>query len=189
MKASTKRIISLFGTAAAFIAALLTYAFFLRPLYDSVNVMRGELAAKSQLYDAQQRIMAKVNDLLAQYQGKAKIQDTISTTLPFEPAASFVVAQLQAIASGNGVAMEELNTQLLPLDQPVVNIDGLKGIGRMRASAKLIGDYAGLKGFLQGVETNLRLMDLVEAKVETIPKNPAALVFSVLIDAYYQAGQ
>lgn len=189
MKSSSKRIISLFGTAACFVAALVVYAVFLQPLYARVDVMRGELAAKTQLYDDQQRIIAKVNDLLAQYQGTARIQDTISTTLPFEPNASFVVAQLSAIANGNGVTVGELNAQLLPIDKPLANMDGLKGIGRMRVAAKLLGSYAGLKGFLQGVETNLRLMDLVEAKVEAVPKTTDALSFALLIDAYYQATQ
>ncbi|MDO8585008.1 MAG: hypothetical protein Q7R85_02715 [bacterium] len=189
MRHSTKRILSLFGSAACFVAALIVYAAFLQPLYASVNTMRGELAAKSKLYDDQQRIIAKVNDLVAQYQGKVKIQDTISTTLPFEPNASFVVAQLSAIAAGNSVAVQELNTQLLPVDKPLANMGGLKGLGRMRVSVKLLGSYAGLKGFLQGVETNLRLMDLVEAKVESMPKSPDTLSFALLIDAYYQAAQ
>lgn len=186
MKPSTKRIVSLLGTAVCFVAALVVYATMLTPLYSAVDMMRGELAAKTGLYNDQQSIITKVNDLLAQYQGKVKIQDTISTTLPFEPGTSFVVAQLAAVASGNGVTLQELNAQILPLDQPVVKSDGVKGIGRMRVSVKLLGSYEGFKGFLQGVETNLRLMDLVETKVGAVPKNPGVLAASLLIDAYYQ---
>lgn len=162
---------------------------FLQPLYASVDIMRGELVAKTQLYEDQQRIIAKVNDLLAQYQGTARIQDAIATTLPFEPNASFVVAQLSAIASGNGVTVQELNAQLLPIDKPLAHMDGLKGVGRMRIATKLLGSYAGLKGFLQGVETNLRLMDVIEAKVEAVPKTTDVLSFALVIDAYYQSPQ
>ena len=50
MKPSTKRALSLLGTAAVFVAALLVYALLLRPAYREVNVARGELGARAQIF-------------------------------------------------------------------------------------------------------------------------------------------
>lgn len=189
MKASTKRILSLFGTAALFVASLLLYASFIQPGYNEVSRMRGELAAKSQLFAEQNAIITKVRDLLSQYQGIPKIQDTIALALPNDPSAAGIVAELQAIAGANNVPLQELALQVLPAESSSGKNSGVKGLSRVRATGKVVGAYEGVKGFASGVETNIRLMDVVELRLEPVAKLPGTLTANFIIDAYYQIDQ
>lgn len=189
MKASTKRVLSLLGTAVLFVAALAIYALLLSPEYTGLTKARGELAASQKLYDDQSSVIAKVKDLVAQYQGTAKIQDTISLTLPNNQAVSSLVAQIQAIAASSGSTVESMSLQTLAVKPPPPGSpEGTRGIGIVRINLRLTASYASAKSFMSGVETNIRLMDVTSWRAEPITKDkPEPLSYTIVIDAYYQA--
>ncbi|NCO15499.1 MAG: hypothetical protein GW899_01980, partial [Parcubacteria group bacterium] len=71
-----------------------------------------------------------------------------------------------------------------PSDQPGL----VKGLGILRYNFRLTGTYDGLKSFLQAVETNISLMDLVSLKIEPATKSAKGnLSYTVNMDTYYQA--
>lgn len=190
MRASTKRALSLLGTAMMFVAALAIYIIFVVPEYESVNVLRGELSARSQIFDEKSAIISRVRDLIAQYQGTARIQDTISLTLPKEENSAAITQQLSGIAGATGVIMQSMAIQSQAL-RPSSNSNGsenVKAIGVTEINLRLFGSYESIKAFIQSVETNIRLMDVVSFRAEVPSRaTPTAMNYNVVINAYYQA--
>lgn len=189
MKASAKRALSLIGTAGLFVFTLAVYSLLLRPSYQDVNKMRGEFESKRVAFDEQSKIITKVRDLIAQYQGTAKIQDTIALTLPAQEATAGIVSQLQGIASASGIIVQAINVQEGSGLKPVSaeSTKGVSSVGVVVVSASVLGTYDAFKEFIHGVETNIRVMDVEEWRVAPSTKGSSVLTFQVVINAYYQA--
>ncbi len=187
MKQSTKRVLSLLGTAGFFVAALMIYALLVTPAYQNLNKMRGELLSRENVFKNQSEIIQKVKELLAQYQGSLKIQDSISLSLPGDPSASAIVSQVQAIANESGLLVQAISLQTQALKPSKISKD-VKALGLVEVNARLIGPYEGLKRFLGSIATNVRVMDVVDLRTEVSNKNNLnALTHNIIINAYYQA--
>ena len=184
MKASTKRVLSLLGTAALFVGALIVYSVFLEPYYESINKLRGELVARKNALESQDAVIKGVKALLAEYEGKARVQDVLDETLPANESAATLVAQIEAITRGAGLSVQALSTQTGPLRKVGTTSEG--AVGTVELSMRLVGSYESFKTFLDWIETNVRLMDITDWRAEPLAKNNAnILVFSVTINAYY----
>lgn len=177
------------GTALIFIAALAVYALLLRPAYGEINISRGELAVRSQIFAEKSAIISRVRDLVAEYQGTARIQDTISLTLPPEENAAGITHQLSGIAAATGVIMQSISLQRQALRPSFVADEAAKAIGVSEINLRLLGSYQALKAFIQSVETNIRLMDVISVRVESPSRTVSSsnLNFNLVINAYYQA--
>lgn len=190
MKASTQRALSLLGTALLLIAALAVYVILVAPEYERINVMRGELAARSQVFEEKNSIISRVKDLIAQYQGTARIQDTISFTLPKQENAAAITQQLSGIASVTGVIIQSmsLQPQALRPTRATGGGESVKAVGVSEINLRLVGSYESVKTFVQSVETNIRLMDVVSFRAEVpsraTPGTP--ITYNLVINAYYQ---
>lgn len=187
MKSSTKRALSLLLATALFIAALAVYAVLIRPEYDIVQGLRGTLEAKSKILAETQNTIAAADNLKLEYQKDEKIIDSLSLALPEDEAISSLLAQLNALSRGSGLAIQSLGVIYLPI-KPVAEKSSLvKGLGTLRLSLKLSGSYASFKEFSQGLENNLRIMDSQTVKIEHVAKPEQNLFnYEMNIDTYYQ---
>ena len=200
MKSSAKRAFSLLVSAILLVGSLVVYGFFVRPAYDDVTALRGELVAKQKFFDDKQAAVKKVQSLILQYKGAGSLQDMISLSLPQSEEVSSVFNQLQAIAGTNGMTVEVFNVQPLAMRagaDDVVAPDGTKAkgagqplvrpIGTLRLSLRLTGPYAAFKEFVRGLETNIRAMDIVSMKVEPVgQKGVDMFSYTLVADTYYQ---
>ena len=189
MRASTKRALSLLGTAFIFVAALATYALFLKPAYNEVNIVRGELAVRSQIFNDKSAIISRVRDLLVQYQGTARIQDAISMTLPQQENAAAITNQLSGIAAASGLIIQSMSLQQQALRPSDGGDEAAKAVGVSEINLRLLGSYEAFKFLIQAVETNIRLMDVVSVRVESPSRTVSSnnLNFNLVINAYYQS--
>jgi Tfp pilus assembly protein PilO len=176
------------GTAFMFIAALAVYMLMVAPEYERVNVMRGELAARAAVFAEKSSIISRVRDLVAQYQGTARIQDTISLTLPREENSAAITQQLSGIAGATGIIIQSMSLQSQAL-LPSANGDSeaVKAVGTSEINLRLLGTYEAVKTFIASVETNIRLMDVVSFRAE-VPSRASAgpLNYNLVINTYYQ---
>ncbi len=189
MKTSTRRAISLLGTAGLFIVTLAVYSLLLRPAYAQVNKLRGEYSARANVFFEQGKVIDKGRKLIAQYQGTTKIQDTIAFTLPSEAAAASLVGQLYAIANASGLIVQSINLQESGALKPVApsSEKGIRALGTVQASVTMVGSYEAFKTFIGGIESNIRLMDVVEWRAEPAAKGSGNLLsINMVIEAYYQ---
>ena len=109
--------------------------------------------------------------------------------LPTEQDVPQAVNQINELARANNLKMEVLAVQQLaikPSSQPTVS----KGVGTLRFNLRLSGSYEGLKGFLQNVENNINLMDIISFKVSPVKEGRVGsnfYSFTATIDRYYQS--
>ncbi len=189
MKSSTRRAISLLGTAGLLIAALAVYSLLLRPAYAEVNQLRGKYSANANAFNEQRKVIDKVRKLIAQYQGTTKIQDTIALTLPNDESVASLVAQLRAIASASGLVIQSINIQNAGALKPIAPASekGVRAVGAVQAAVAMVGAYDAFKTFIGGIESNIRLMDVAEWRAEPAAKgNSNILSYTMTINAYYQ---
>lgn len=186
MRASTKRAFSLLVSAGFLIGAMVLYGAFIKPAYDNATMLRGTMFAKQQLFDEKKQAVDKVSALVAQYQGAGRLQDVILLSLPSREDVSSVFNQLQAIALLNDMGINVFNVQLLPL-KPASDDSLVEPVGTVRVSLRLTGSYESFKDFIRGLETNIRVMDVVSIKIEPAGA-PGRNFFSytVVADTYYQ---
>ena len=176
------------GIAALLVATLAVYASLIRPEYEIVAQLRGVLSAKTKLLEEQGRVIAQVQDLIAQYQGAAQLQETISLALPTDEATASIFQQVNAIARANGQSTQAFGLTALAIKPASSDAPGSKGLGTLRLNFRLLGNYGGFKGFLKALETNVRVMDLAGLKMEQAGRpNQDLYFYNLVVDTYYQS--
>lgn len=188
MRASTQRISSMFLALLFIVGAVMTYSLLIKPTYALISEKRAELASKEQLRTAQESYTAEIRELLNKTQESSELQRTLSLALPLDPNVPRGVHHLFGLAAMNQLAGPSLSSRVVPTRaSPSAT---LRGIGVLQYSLDLYGSYEGLKGFLQGVESNVRVMHVKSLKMTRVdPTNPLQnnFKYSMIIDAYYQA--
>ena len=189
MKTSVQRTISLLGSLVLLMAAFLIYSLLIKPEYQIVNELRGVLVGKSNLLSEQQEVISQVEGLLSQYQGSARIQETVSLSLPLREETAGIFSQLQALAQANNLVIEVFGVQNLPTKSAAFTRGAtslVKDLGVLQVSLKLTGVYEDFKDFLRGIETNIRIMDLVNLKIERSGRGSNVFTYNIILNTYYQ---
>lgn len=186
MKSGAKRAFSLLVSGAFIVGAFAVYGMLIKPLYDEATVLRGTMIAKQAVFEKKQQAVQKIESLIKQYQGSGDLQDGIALSLPQGEEMSSVFNQLQAIAGANGMAIQVFNVQALPL-KPAREGSLTRPLGTLRLSLRLAGGYGAFKDFIRGVETNIRVMDIVTMKIEPAGGGRQDIfAYTVVADTYYQ---
>lgn len=189
LKASTQRALSMVLAASLVVGALIVYAVLVNPAYQEVQELRGKLASKSDLYQIRSQQFTQVQNLIAQYQGVALLQEGLSLALPQKVETENIINQLDAIAKNNRVFIDSISLDFLPIQQTKKRTL-VKGFGTLRMSLKLLGPYSSFKGFLDSLETNIRIMDLRNLKISPAGEaNEDFFSYSLTIDTYYQTNK
>ena len=187
MKPSSKRALSLIFSAGLLIAALVIYSSLIRPEYQLVLGLRGELASKSNFFEKQQAVMTNMQNLIAQYRSAEKLGDSLSLALPIKENISSVMSQFNAIAQFSGLAVQSVGVAYLPIKSSFEKSSSNKGLGAFRLDLRLAGNYSGLKKFLSALETNIQIMDVKALKLESASKAESDIFTYILtVDTYYQ---
>ena len=164
MRPSSKRLTSIGLALIIFIVAFVFYSALIKKEFTSIQQLRGEVGAKTQLLVEQQNAVSQIRSLLQQYEGVAQLQQTISLSLPQEEDLASVVAQFNAIANNSGVSIESINVSVAPI-QATAASSLVYGYGVSKFDLRVIGSYEAFKSFIQSLETNVRLMDVKSIKL------------------------
>lgn len=164
MRPSSKRLTSIGLALIIFIVAFVFYSALIKKEFTSIQQLRGEVGAKTQLLVEQQNAVSQIRSLLQQYEGVAQLQQTISLSLPQEEDLASVVAQFNAIANNGGVSIESINVSVAPI-QATATSSLVYGYGVSKFNLRVIGSYEAFKSFIQSLETNVRLMDVKSIKL------------------------
>ncbi len=186
MKPSTYRLISILGSIGLLIGAVVVYSNFILPAYSDIQILKDKQLADENLLSDQKDAINAVNKLLGQYQSLSDIQNSIAMVLPSREEAPSVVQQIQGIAGINNMTITGLSLQYPPI-KAVPKDSLVKPVNVVRVTVKFTGDYKNLKAYLNGLETNIRLMDVNSLSIDgggTTGKT--ALNYSLILDVYYQ---
>ena len=186
MKATTKRALSLIISGFLLIFSLVIYASLIRPKYSEIQELRGTLASKISLLNEEQSSIDQVSNLIAQYQGAAKLEDSLSLALPQEESLPSLIAQLNTFAAISGLGIQSVDINYLPAKPSPLKLSSAKKVAALRLTMRSAGTYSGIKQFLQNMEKNIRIMDLAELKMEAVKPGQDLFNYSIIIDTYYQ---
>jgi Tfp pilus assembly protein PilO len=189
MRPTLKRTMSLVISLLFLLGTVMVYSIFIRPEYDIVNELRGTLVSKSNLLAEQKAIINQVQQLLSEYKNSARVQEAVSLSLPRTEEVASVFAQLQALAQANNLFIEIFGVQSLPPKQTISSRGELavvKDVGIVQVNLKISGGYEDLKSFLRGMETNIRVMDLISLRLEKSGRSPDVYGYGLVVNTYYQ---
>jgi Tfp pilus assembly protein PilO len=188
MKASTKRLLTLFGSATLILVALIIYVSYLQPEYANIQNLRGELKARSDFYDAQSQAIDYVNNLYGKNQVDIQqIQNNLTLALPDQDNVASVVYQIQSISALNSISINSINLETLPIQRIKSGNSLVQSYGTLRTTLKMSGSYPSFKILLNFLENNIRLMDVRTLRVyQTDTTNKSVFDFELVVDTYYQ---
>lgn len=186
MRASTKRFYSILASIGFIVGSVYVYGSYIRPTFAQIQQLRGErLAELSALNDLRVTIEA-VTGLLREYQGVVEVEETLSLSLPLSEEITTLLNHVQGLGGMNDVRIISMSFQYQPIDRED-NRSILKPVGSLRITAQIEGDYQSIKTFLEGIETNVRIIDIRSLRIGGggVVANPI-LSGQLIVDAYYQ---
>lgn len=188
MKASTKRLLVLLSSAVLIFATFIIYVGLLKPEYDDIQELRGDVASRVDFYEEQKQAVDYVNNLYEKNKiSIGQIKNDLSFAIPDQEEVADVVYQIQRISSLNNIDIESINLNKLPIKQSVSKNPLVKRYGTLEVSLKLSGTYASFKELLRFLENNIRIMDVKNIRVYQIndlEKN--VFNYELVVSTYYQ---
>ena len=186
MRSSGKRLLGILATLLFLVGSIFVYGYLIRPALDEINELRGKVASRSDVLDNYGAAVKQLQNLLAQYQESADIQNQVSLALPIGQNVPQDINQIVGIAAANNMNVKSLGLQQMaikPSKAPLV-----KGMGTLRINTQLAGSYANFKSFLRSLETNITILDMANLKIEIQKDKIGSLfmVYNMSIDTYYQ---
>jgi len=192
MKYLSKRFASILLSFTFFAFALVLYANFIGPAYDTIKVEQGKLIAARQKNAEYTSIFTRLKQASSEFQQSSEVQNRVSMALPLAANVPDSMNQLSVIAAANGLTITSIDIVNAPVVPSIAGKAGesslIKGVGVLKNSIRLTGTYDQLKSFLQGVETGVRIASISSVKIDKIanPITPGTLGITVEVETYYQ---
>ena len=175
------------GSAALILLALIIYVVLIKPEYNTIQDLRGELKSSSDFYNAQAQAVDYVNNLYAKNEVDIEqTQKDLVLALPDQEEVANAVFQIQRISALNNISIDSVNLDRLPVQQKSTN-SLIKNHSNLRISMKLAGSYNSFKELLKFLENNIRIIDLIALKIyQTSELDKGIFNYELVVDTYYQ---
>lgn len=185
MKPSTKRVLSIATAALLLFGTILVYTKLISPEFAAISEKRGAVAAKEQLFTSQKQAVDQVKNVITQSQGMDAVRDTVSMTIPEDPHTTELLNQLNAIALANQATFTTFAIETPPIQKGKDFL--IKQIGTVKVQMVLVGSYESVKGFLHGLETNVRVASVETAEIRPLSAGGGDVEsLTVKAEFYYQ---
>lgn len=145
---------------------ILVLIFLTWPEYQKFNAVSIEVKNKQQKLENHQKNLELLKSI--------KDINKIDKILPDEPEIPELMVQVEALAQKSGLILK--------------TIDFKKGDGEITSNIKTAGSYQAFKKYLKFLESNLRLIDVVNISFES-PEQGNFYNFSLTIKSYYGSRQ
>lgn len=162
------------------------------PTYNQNALLRGRVKMFKQALEEKKELVVKVNQLKEIYESHKDELKKVYYVLPFEKDIPNLIVQFEALASENGLILEEIEFAQIKTEAK----SSKKGEGteekkekdykELGVSLGLNGTYESFKGFLEALELNVRLMDIKSIKFSFQKEETSIFSFSVDLEVYYQ---
>ena len=187
MRASSKRTLSILAALVLLVAAVFIYSSLIKPAYSEIKSLRAQAASRIDVIEENQSYITKVQNLLNEYQNASQLQAAISVLLPDEQNLAQALNQISGIISISNLSPDRISVNQLAI-RPSLGSSIVKSIGTLRFEVRTLGSYQNFKSFLEKLETNMGIFDVVSVKVEPPSRGAGAGAFNyaAVIDSYYQ---
>lgn len=141
---------------------ILILVFFAWPEYQKNNFLKQEIETK-------QNMLINIQNNLALLENFEI--DKINKILPNEPEIPELMIQLESLAQKNGLLLKSINFN--------------KSTGQVMTTVKLAGSYQAFKNYLNDLEINLRITDVININFESPEQKMGSYNFNLTIRNYY----
>ncbi|MDP3881199.1 MAG: hypothetical protein Q8Q32_03415 [bacterium] len=191
MSQASKRILSILLSLAILIAAIVVYSSFVVPAYADVSEMRSEFNAKQEAVDEQREIVNEVENLLSTYLSIPQLEEALSVSVPNSEDLASAFNQIHALAREYGLLVQQFGANS-SLPNQLRNLEGedspLRNKGVVQIETTLVGSYQSIKSFIEALEINIRIMDIVGVRVRpTAEAGQNSFIATLTINTYYQS--
>lgn len=185
MRFLSQRLLFIILSLVFVIAAFFVYSNFVKPEYDTVSQLRSELALKTDTLSRYETSFLKLQNMLGG-QNIGQLKDSVSRILPNEVNNGYLMAQIVGFAKLNNLSIVSVSNSFEPIVASKSRI--IKSVGVLKTKVVVNGTYGGVKTYVQQLENNLLLMDVVGFGAEPKKEKSEAgyLEYSITITSYYQ---
>ena len=186
MTSSFKRFVSIIGSIAVLIAAVIVFTNFIRPEFEGLSgtkQLRADRDAKAEVLSLAASQVDAFSNLSKQYADSFQYKADLDKSLPSGENIPEVLVQIQGLAAADKIALSSITFQHPPMQSGASALVSSYGI--LRASVRGEGSYDNIKAFIKDLENNLRLMDIFAMSVGATGKNNVYSL-QLTIDTYYE---
>ncbi len=192
MKYTARRNISLGLSFVFLILAILVIFVWAWPAFKTVGELNKKISQEKSQYDTQYKAVQIAKTIINQYKSLISVSQTISLSIPRGAEIQNLLAQLDNITTQSGLSLQSVNFEsvgaLTPVKQTSQSI--VQSYKTLRLTLGLTGNYESLKTWLNAVESDIRLMDIVNVSFAGLTsdnqKNSGLFNFKVMLNVYYQ---
>lgn len=123
------------------------------PAYGSINTLRQAIKDRKIVVQERRDTLANVQKLTAEYDTRKEDIQRFSAVIPATKSTAELVSALEVIADRAGI-------QLLEMSPNEAAPDPGDTSSKLSIQLKVRGSYNGLFGFLDGIEKNIRLINI-----------------------------
>jgi septal ring-binding cell division protein DamX len=158
------------------IGALVILFDLVQPAYDSVSQLKGEVAGQQAYLETEKQAVQKAQDLITQYQSQSQSAQNVGLSLPSSQDMAGALAQIYGLAQNNNLVIQiaavSAPTLLVTQTKGATNAGGAaaatakgsdgisKPIGTYTLQLTANGSYESVRGFIAGLESNIRIFDV-----------------------------
>lgn len=181
----------------ALVIAGLIIAFGFYPIYQSAQAINQQIATKNAEETALKQRLEDLKELENNYE-EAKSKATVATqALPTDKDEPELLVQLQNIAGGSGMGFAEVTpggnlsttatAQKSTTSAQKSTTTTVSGsiYQELPITVKIVGNFTGLVAYLQGIEKNLRILDVSAINITKDPQNKV-LKIDIATTGYFQ---
>lgn len=193
MKYTARRNISLALSLVFLVLTLIVIFVWAWPTFKEVGDLNKKINEEKSQYDTQYKAVQIAKSIIDQYKSLISVSQTISLSIPRGAEIQNLLAQLDNITTQSGLSLQSINFENVgalasPSKQSASNI--VQGYKTLRLTLGLMGNYESLKTWLNAVESDIRLMDIVNIAFAGLTsdsqKNSGLFNFKVMLNVYYQ---
>ncbi|MFH1188793.1 MAG: type 4a pilus biogenesis protein PilO [bacterium] len=188
MKASSYRLLIIVASMTFVIGSIFVYTQFIRSVYGEIQVLRAKRDSAMQTLALTQQSIESIKRLSEKYDSLTELKDNFSLMLPSRADLPAIINQIEVLAKQNDVKVTTLTVEYVnPKARLGEKVSTLRPIYSLLIDMRLAGEYTDMKDFLESIQTNTRIMDVVSLKINgggSSAKN--SLEYSIIIQTYYQ---
>ena len=150
------------------------------PEYNKISEFNVAINERQELYDSRSATLKKIQDLNQEYQQRAADIARISSVLPSKKSLAEIISAIDKLSTQNGLQI----ISAVVVGQPSGGQIGAYNF--LPIEIAMNGSYIGLVNFLQAVEKNLRIIDIISIDAAAASADNSNLLnFSVKGNTYY----
>jgi len=184
MNPALKRLIGVTVSLTFFLGSIVIFTALIVPASNEIQDLRGEREALTSILEEENLRIEAVRKLFQQFGSLTTLHETLERALPTEEEIPNVINQLQGMANVSGVTIDSLDITF-PAIKAANSNDVVRPLGEVQITFSLKGDYESVKSYLNGIETNVRIMDVQRLGIQGGVENNT-LDYNIVVNAYYQ---